>query len=94
MEPFMLSENVVLEVSLTHEGKEHKAPYFFENGVIHANIIGKNMRLPHGRAPVEQTVRAVLIGMLERQARLAYSLTGYRTMLSKERNAIKHVRLL
>lgn len=73
----MFTENVVQEVAVTYEGEEHKAAYFIENGVIHANINGKNLRLPHGRAPVEQTVKAVLIGMLERQGRLADGLQGY-----------------
>lgn len=89
----MFTENVVLEVAVTHEGAEHKASYFIENGVIHANINGKNLRLPHGHVPVEQTVRAVLIGMLERQGRLAARVRGYRTKMQEPRIS-KHVRLV
>lgn len=76
---FMFPENVVLELAVTHEGEEHKATYYIESGVIHAHIQGKNVRLPHGHAPAEQTVRAVLIGMLERQGRLAHRLADYQT---------------
>lgn len=60
----MIAENVVREVAVFHEGVEQKASYFVENDIIHANFHGKNMRLPRSRVPVEEMVKAVLIGML------------------------------
>lgn len=72
----MLQENVVQVVELMHEGKAFSAPYYVENGIVHAHIDGRNMVLPMGRTPVETNVASVLRAALERRDRRAGFLSG------------------
>lgn len=62
----MSTEHVVLETQIEFAGAIHKAAYFVENGVIHADIDGKTMLLPVGQIPPDQTVQSMLRGHLFR----------------------------
>lgn len=63
----MQTEHIVIKTSIVQDGKEHSASYFVENGQIHAHVDGRTLLLPIGRVPPDETVRAVLRGMLSRK---------------------------
>jgi hypothetical protein len=62
----MTREHVILETAIDEAGETFRAAYFIEDGVIHANIAGKVLRIPAGINAPERTVPTPLYGHLLR----------------------------
>lgn len=60
----MEMQSQVLEVEIEFDGQMHKAAYFVENDVIHAQIEGKLIVSPLGAVPASKTVKALITGQL------------------------------
>lgn len=63
-------ECLVQTVEVTHGGETHRAIYFVENSIIHAQIGGHTMLSPLGNAPAANTVRALLTEYLIQRRRV------------------------
>jgi hypothetical protein len=62
-----ISPSTALEVP--YRGEAHRATYFVENGMVHAEIGGRTMLAPAiAQAPAD-VVRTLLVGTLEQQRR-------------------------
>lgn len=64
----MRQESVVQEVAIVDGGEIHKASYFVENGILHANVGGKIIRLHVDADQSEETVRRLLLGHVQTKA--------------------------
>lgn len=64
----MRQENVVQEVAIVDGGKTHKASYFVEYGILHANLGGRIVRLSIDTDQSEETVRRLLLGHIQTKA--------------------------
>jgi hypothetical protein len=60
----MERQSQVFDVEVEFDGQLHKAAYFVENHVIHAQIEGKLIVSPLGAVPAAKTVKALVTGQL------------------------------
>ncbi|MBO9590864.1 hypothetical protein [Devosia sp.] len=60
----MEMQSQVFDVEVEFDGQMHKAAYFVENDIIHAQIEGKLIVSPLGAVPAAKTVRALITGQL------------------------------
>ncbi|KRA97869.1 hypothetical protein ASD83_12380 [Devosia sp. Root685] len=60
----MEMQSQVFDVEVEFDGQTHKAAYFVENGVIHAQVEGKLIVSPLGAVPASKTVKALVTGQL------------------------------
>ena len=60
----MEMQSQVFDVEVEFDGQTHKAAYFVENGVIHAQVEGKLIVSPLGAVPASKTVKALITGQL------------------------------
>lgn len=67
----METESQVLTAEVTYEGQTVTAPYYVEHDVIHANVAGRIVSTPLGDEPAEQTVKALMLEVLQRNGRAA-----------------------
>ncbi|HEY8576024.1 MAG TPA: hypothetical protein VIL88_06770 [Devosia sp.] len=65
----MERQSQILEVEVEHGGSPYRASYFVEQSTIHASIGGRVMTLPLGPCPAADTVRTMLSGYLNQEAR-------------------------
>lgn len=54
----------VFDVEVEFDGQTHKAAYFVENGIIHAQVEGKLIVSPVGAVAASRTVKALIMGQL------------------------------
>lgn len=60
----MEMQSQVFDVEVEFDGHTHKAAYFVENDIIHAQVEGKLIVSPLGAAPASKTVKALITGQL------------------------------
>jgi hypothetical protein len=60
----MEMQSQVFEVEVEFDGNLHKAVYFVENDVIHAQVEGRMIRSPMGAVPASKIVKALVTGQL------------------------------
>lgn len=60
----MEMQSQVFDVEVEFDGQTHKAAYFVENDIIHAQVGGKLIVSPLGTVPASKTVKALMTGQL------------------------------
>jgi hypothetical protein len=55
-------ESVVQTVEVTHAGQVHRASYFIEGSIIHADVEGLRLVTPVGNGSAADMVKAMLAG--------------------------------
>ncbi len=60
----MEMQSQVFDVEVEFDGQTHKAAYFVENDIIHAQVEGKMIVSPLGAVPASRTVKALIMGQL------------------------------
>lgn len=71
-------QSVVLDVAVEHEGQTHKATYFVEGDVVHAQVGGRVLASPLGGGDAQQKVRTLLLGHLLLESRKARQAASWR----------------
>ena len=64
-------EGLVQTVEVKYGGSVHRASYFVEHSIIHAQVSGHLMLSPRGNISAADTVKALLTGRLFQQRRVA-----------------------
>lgn len=60
----MEMQSQVFDVEIEFDGQTHRAAYFVENDIIHAQVEGKLLVSPLGAVPASKTVKALITGQL------------------------------
>lgn len=60
----MEMQSQVFDVEVEFDGQTHRAAYFVENDIIHAQVDGKLLVSPLGTVPAAKTVKALITGQL------------------------------
>lgn len=60
----MEMQSQVFDVEIEFDGQTHRAAYFVENDIIHAQVEGKLLVSPLGAGPASKTVKALITGQL------------------------------
>ncbi|MFC3706305.1 hypothetical protein ACFOOL_16275 [Devosia honganensis] len=72
----MERDGLVQDVEIQLDGEIHKATYFVEGGVIHAQLGDQTYRLPLGRRPAGEMVKSLMAEKLRRK--------GFRESLARK----------